>query len=232
MASFRTRLLFFLVTVACAPGILAQRAYLAPQVGMRLGGSWEDVLEQEYDVDEHVSVGVAFGIRTDETGGVEFHYSGQPTSVRVTDTLFARRDFDLDIHDFSLTGWREFGRPGQSLQPVALGFAGVTWLRSDDADDDETTFMIGGGGGIRVWTADRRLGFRLDGRVTFSFLPNSTEVACVLPGGCLFAWNDDVLIQTDLAAGVMLGLGGARKSPQGQLHRRARPVHRAALHQR
>jgi len=188
----------------------AQRVYITPQAGLRLGGSWEDVIGQQYDVNEHVSFGGAIGFWTDSTGGIELSYSGQPTSVRVTDTLYVKRDLDLSIHEFSFTGWREFGRPGATVRPVALGSAGVTWLTSDDADESETTFMIAGGGGIRIWSKDRRVGLRFDGRVFFSFLPGSTDVRCVLPGGCLFQFDDDVLIQTELAAGVMLALGSRR----------------------
>jgi len=206
------RLALALVLLA-SRAVEAQRVYLSPQVGLRLGGSWEDVINQQYDVNEHVSFGGAIGIWTDSTGGVELSYSGQPSSVRVTDTLFAKRDLDLSIHEFAFTGWREFGRRGATLQPVALGSAGVTWLTSDDADESETTFMVAAGGGIRIWSKDRRVALRFDGRVFLSFLPGSTEVQCVLPGGCLFQWNDDVLIQTELAAGVIVALGGRRPEP-------------------
>jgi hypothetical protein len=203
--------LLLVLAVLAVPAVEAQRVYITPQAGLRLGGSWEDVINQKYDVNEHLSLGGAIGIWTDSTGGIELSYSGQPTSVRVTDTLFAKRDLDLSIHEFAFTGWREFGRRGATLQPVALGSAGVTWLTSDDADESETTFMLAAGGGIRIWTKDRRVGLRFDGRVFFSFLPGSSQVQCVLPGGCLFQWNDDVLIQTELAAGVIVALGGRRR---------------------
>ena len=201
------------IALLTAPTAEAQRVYVSPQAGLRLGGSWEDVLGQQYDVNEHLSLGAAIGIWTDSTGGIELSYTGQPTSVRVTDTLYVKRDLDLSIHEFAFTGWREFGRRGATVQPVALGSAGVTWLTSDDVDESETTFMLAAGGGIRIWSRDRRVGLRFDGRVFFSFLPGSTDVRCVLPGGCLFQFDDDVLIQTELAAGVMVALGG-RRQPQ------------------
>jgi len=203
----RLLLAIALVTVHAAE---AQRVYVSPQVGLRLGGSWEDVLGQQYDVNEHLSLGGAIGIWTDSTGGIELSYAGQPTSVRATDTLLAKRDLDLSIHEFSFTGWREFGRRGATVRPVALGSAGVTWLTSDDAGESETTFMLAAGGGVRIWSRDGRVGLRFDGRVFFSFLPGSSQLQCSLPGACLFAWNDDVLIQTELAAGVIVALGGRK----------------------
>jgi hypothetical protein len=206
------RWLLLVLTLVAVPIAEAQRVYVTPQVGLRLGGSWEDVINQKYDVNEHLSLGGAIGIWTDSTGGIELSYSGQPTSVRVTDTLFAKRDLDLSIHEFAFTGWREFGPRGATVQPVALGSAGVTWLTSDDAGESETTFMLAAGGGIRIWSKDRRVGLRFDGRVFFSFLPGSSQVQCVLPGGCLFQWNDGVLIQTELAAGVIVALGGRRQA--------------------
>jgi len=199
------------VALIAANAAQAQRVYVTPQVALRLGGSWEDVIGQQYDVNEHLSLGGAIGIWTDSTGGLELSYSGQPTSVRVTDTLFAKRDLDLSIHEFAFTGWREFGRRNATVQPVALGSLGVTWLTSNDADESETTFMLAAGGGIRIWSRDRQVGLRFDGRVFFSFLPGSTNVQCVLPGGCLFQFNDEVLIQTELAAGVMVALGSRRQ---------------------
>jgi hypothetical protein len=202
--------LFLALSLVAAHAAEAQRVYVSPQVGLRLGGSWEDVLGQQYDVNDHLSLGGAIGIWTDSTGGIELSYTGQPTSVRVTDTLFVKRGLDLSIHEFAFTGWREFGRRGATVRPVALGSAGVTWLTSDDAGESETTFMLAAGGGIRIWTRDRRFGIRVDGRVFFSFLPGSSQLQCSLPGACLFAWNDDVLIQTDLAAGILVALGGRK----------------------
>ncbi|TFG50662.1 MAG: hypothetical protein E4H38_03165, partial [Gemmatimonadales bacterium] len=104
--------LLLVLAVLAVPAAEAQRVYITPQAGLRLGGSGEDVINQKYDVNEHLSLGGAIGIWTDSTGGIELSYSGQPTSVRVTDTLFAKRDLDLSIHEFAFTGWREFGRRG------------------------------------------------------------------------------------------------------------------------
>ena len=202
--------LLLAITFLAAHAAEAQRVYVSPQVGLRLGGSWEDVLGQQYDVTERLSLGGAIGIWTDSTGGIELSYTGEPTSVRVTDTLLARRNLDLSIHEFAFTGWREFGRRGATVRPVALGSAGVTWLTSDDAGESETTFMLAAGGGVRIWSRNRRVGLRFDGRVFFSFLPGSSQLQCSLPGACLFAWNDDVLIQTELAAGVIVVLGGRK----------------------
>ena len=122
----------------------------------------------------------------------------------------AKRDLDLSSHEFACTGWREFGRRNATARPVALGSAGLTWLTSDDADQSETTGVLAAGGGTRIWSRDRRVGLWFDGRVFFSFLPGSSQVQCVLRGSCLDQWNDDVLIQSELAAGVILALGSRR----------------------
>jgi hypothetical protein len=69
--------------------------------------------------------------------------------------------------------------------------------------DSEIRFTLGGGGGVKLFPASR-VGVRLNGQLSATFVYADARVAGCSPGICFFGFNADVVWQLEFSAGLIL----------------------------
>jgi hypothetical protein len=69
--------------------------------------------------------------------------------------------------------------------------------------DSEIRFTVGGGGGVKLFPAPR-VGVRLNGQVSATFVHADASVIGCSPGICLTRFDADIVWQLEFSAGLIV----------------------------
>lgn len=211
MRAFRVLPLMAVVLMVLPEAGSAQGLQLTPFIGYRLFGSLTDYTGTSVDVKDAMSYGGYATYIMQPGTGIEFGFSRQDTEARLSTPFQGVSTYDVKVNQWTLGGHREFAQRNQSVLPFLNGFLGLTHASSSDGDGSQTKFMLGGGGGVKLMNATRRVGLRLDARGYFTFAGGGGAAIGCGTGGCSVGFGSQALFQTDLTAGVVIGLGGGRR---------------------
>jgi hypothetical protein len=189
--------------IACLPAIAsAQTVEIAPVVGYRFGGGFfERVTGQEVDLDGAPSVGGVVNVRLQDGLFVEALVTHQEAGVTVPQSAFGpATHWRIAVDHYQAGGLQEFF-DRRRTRPFLTGLLGLTHYAA--AGDNEIRFTVSAGGGVKLMPVPR-FGIRLDGRVFATFVEAEGRAIACSPGICLFAFNADIIWQTEFTAGVVV----------------------------
>ena len=181
----------------------AQRTYIEPFYGWRVGGSVVDVGREtlEYDIENSSAWGFVIGRDFWPDRGLELLYSTQSTEIEARTVEGTVAPIGLRV-DHYMFGGRQTYRLPQSPRtlPFVTGYAGLTRLSSSTGDvNDGARFAIGAGTGI-TFAITPYVGLQLLARGYLTFVNESVGVAC--SGGCVVRFAGTSLVQGDFGGGL------------------------------
>ncbi len=190
-----------LAVMLCTTGSVAQAVELdlTPWAGYRFGGQFaEPVGEDDVDVEESATFGVAFDVGYAPGQAIEVFYSRQSTDVE------GAAPFDLEIEYFQVGGMATF-ESDTPFEPFAVGTVGAARLTPGPGGvEDETRFAATLGGGIR-YPLGERLALRFEIRGYFTFFDSDAALFCVSDeegATCRVRAKSSVVWQAEAQAGV------------------------------
>ena len=167
---------------------------ITPFTGYRFGGEFDDINGTTLKLSEEQTYGIIFDRQLASGDIMEFYYSRQPSSLLVTPGA----PIGIDVEYYHLGGKYPIK---SSAGAFYLGSVGLT--RFDPGVDSlgpETNFSIGLGVGMET-AADKRVGFRLEGRGFGTFIDSSGGIFCG-GGGCIVVTESQMLWQFEVNAGI------------------------------
>jgi hypothetical protein len=180
----------------------AQRTYIEPFFGWRVGGSVVDVSREtvEYDVETSSSWGFVIGNDFWPDRGLELLYSTQSTEIEARSLDGTVVPIGLRVDQYMFGGRQTYRLPEPWALPFVTGYAGLTRLSSSTGDvNDGARFAIGAGTGI-TFAFSPRVGLQLLARGYLTFVNESVAVAC--SGGCVVRFAGSSFVQGDLGGGL------------------------------
>jgi hypothetical protein len=181
----------------------AQGIEITPFGGYRFGGDFfELVTGQPVDADGAPAVGAIVDIPLGNGLQVEALFTHQNAHVTVpAGPLRPPIRASVSVDHWQGGGLQEYadGR----VRPYATGMLGLT--RYAGEGDSEIRFTVGGGGGVKLFPASK-VGVRLNGQLSATFVYADARVAGCSPGICFFNFNADIVWQLEFSAGLILKL--------------------------
>jgi hypothetical protein len=198
------RVLGAILFVACLVGHTsaahAQGIEITPFGGYRFGGDFfELVAGQPVDTDGAPAVGAIVDIPLGNGLQVEGLFTHQDATVTVQSTPVGpatRRHVSVDHWQGGALQEYSEGR----VRPFAIGTLGLT--RYAGEGDSEMRFTLGAGGGVKLFPTSR-VGVRLNGQLSATFVYVDARVASCGPGLCLFGINADIVWQPEFSTGLI-----------------------------
>ena len=180
----------------------AQKVEIAPVGGYRFGGGFfEQVTQQQVDLDGAPAVGAVVGVALHDGLFVEALVSHQEASITVPQNPFgSQRRWQIDVDHYQAGGLQEFF-DRRRTRPFLTGLLGLTRYAADG--DNEFRFTASAGGGVKLMPVPR-LGIRLDGRLFAPFVEAEGRAIACSPGICLVSINADIVWQAEFTAGVVV----------------------------
>jgi hypothetical protein len=178
--------------------VSAQAYGITPFIGYRFGGEFEDInTGTTLKLSEEQSYGIIFDREMASGDIMEFYYSRQPSSLLASGPVTPGALIDIDVEYFHLGGKYPMK---SNVGAFYLGSVGLTRF-SPGVDNlgPETKFSLGLGVGMET-SADKRVGFRLEGRAFGTFIDSSGGIFC--SGGCIVVTESQVLWQFEINAGI------------------------------
>ena len=172
---------------------------LAPFVGYRFGGNFEDATTGENaDIKESVAYGLAFDVEYAPDRMVEVYYSRQTTEIQDTSP-----SVDLDVEYYQIGGVAEYTQ--DEYTPYLVGTIGAARFSPDGGLDSETRFAATLGGGVK-WFINDNLALKFEARGFVSIFDSDADVFCVSSGGavCRFRVSGSVVWQLEANAGIAI----------------------------
>ena len=168
-----------LCVVASAPSLAAEFE-IAPFAGYRAGGAFRDTsIDQNRDIDENASFGVALNLRRDGESQWELTYSRQDTRIAALAGASVPESLDLRVDYLQLGGtyfFSETSHPG--FDPYVVGGLGITRFTPARATlNDRIEPSINVGIGMRV-PVSQRVALRIEGRAYVTVLESSGSIFC------------------------------------------------------
>ena len=153
---------------------------IAPVGGYRFGGGFfEQVTQQQVDLDGAPAVGAVVGVALHDGLFVEALVSHQEASITVPQNPFgSQRRWQIDVDHYQAGGLQEFF-DRRRTRPFLTGLLGLTRYAADG--DNEFRFTASAGGGVKLMPVPR-LGIRLDGRVFATFVEAEGRAIACSPG--------------------------------------------------
>jgi opacity protein-like surface antigen len=180
---------------------------IAPFVGYRAGGSFEDdETEEEYDLENDNSFGFVLNWPAESYTEWEIYYSQQSTAIKTGDLLQSTRLIDVDIQNLQLGGTYLF-ESSKNVQPyfgATVGIARFDPQGSGTSSDEFFSFSVGGG--TKFWPT-RRVGLRIDGRFIGTVIDSDSDIFCQSGpegSGCIIRNRGEMLWQFEAQAGVVV----------------------------
>ena len=179
----------------------AQQWELAPYIGWRFGGDFDDSeTDAEYDIDDSTSYGFIVSWTQDYQRQIEVLYSYQSTEIDSGGRFVGDPVLDLDIHYFHIGG---IFAPGASKKwrPFVSGGVGFTHLDPDRSGlDTETNLSLSLGVGVKAFFSEH-VGARLEARGYLTVLDSDTRLFC--SGGCAVQVEASGFQQGELVLGLI-----------------------------
>ena len=191
-------ILIALVSLCLLPAS-AQGFGITPFTGYRFGGEFEDInTGTELKLSEEQTYGIIFDRKMASGDIMEFYYSKQPSSLLASGAVTPGALFDIDVEYYHLGGKYPMKSNAGAFY---LGSVGLTRFSPGINDlGPETKFSIGLGVGMET-AADKRIGFRLEGRGFGTFVDSSGGIFCG-GGGCIVVTESQMLWQFEVNAGI------------------------------
>ena len=153
---------------------------IAPFAGYRAGGAFRDTsINQNRDIDENASFGIALDLRRDGESQWELTYSRQDTRIAALAGATVPEALDLRVDYLQLGGTYFFSETDhQGFDPYVVGGLGVTRFTPARAGlNDRTEPSINVGIGMRV-PVSKRIALRIEGRAYVTVLESSGSIFC------------------------------------------------------
>ena len=191
-------ILIALVSLCLLPAS-AQGFGITPFTGYRFGGEFEDInTGTELKLSEEQTYGIIFDRKMASGDIMEFYYSKQPSSLLASGAVTPGALFDIDVEYYHLGGKYPMKSNAGAFY---LGSVGLTRFSPGINDlGPETKFSIGLGVGMET-AADKRIGFRLEGRGFGTFVDSNGGIFCG-GGGCIVVSESQMLWQFEVNAGI------------------------------
>jgi hypothetical protein len=180
-----------------------QAVEIAPFIGHRFGGSFEDSINSVgFEVADAASYGLLLDFDLEPNKQIEIYMSRQNTQLSNGDPLFTPNPlFDLTIDYYHIGGLYMLPE-GDRVRPFVMGSFGLTRMAPKPSNlSVENRFSLSIGGGAKIFFT-RNLGMRFDVRGIYTALDSSTEVFC--SGGCTIKLTSSGFVQTDISAALMM----------------------------
>ncbi|NJN51615.1 MAG: porin family protein, partial [Gammaproteobacteria bacterium] len=167
---------------------------LAPVVGYRFGGSFDDgSLDEDPDVGSTIDLddGESFGMLLEFPSGPttqwQIFYSRQATQIKADATAPVPGTFDVDIEYLHLAGSYVMAGEGRVRPFIGVGFGATRMSPAGDYGDElEPSLLLMGGLKYRI---NERLGVRLDLRAISTLTDADSAIFC--SGGCIATYESD-----------------------------------------
>jgi hypothetical protein len=197
-------LLAVTMILGLVPGLLpaAQAVEIAPFIGQRFGGSFEDgATLSRLDVADTTSRGLQLDFDTEPNKQIEVFLSRQNTSLTAAGTFTGNPLFNLTI-DYYHIGGLYILPESDILQPFVSGSLGLTRMTPEGAGlSAEDRFSLSLGGGTKVFLT-RYLGLRFDARAIYTALNADTAIFC--SGGCNIKVVSNGFVQGEVGMALLL----------------------------
>ena len=193
------------------PAAAQVQAEIGPFVGYRFGGSLGDNANTSYDIGSTVSYGGTVSLDLRRDLGVAFLWSHQGSELALRDVL-EPGPFTVSVDHWMVGPWKAFGRPAAQFRPFATFLLGVSQFSTSIAEgESRARFALAGGLGLKFFPQPR-IGLTLEGRSFFSFTDGGTNLFCSATlNACPLQFKSDLLVQGEIAAGVIVVLGPLRR---------------------
>lgn len=183
MSGHRTmRMILLSLAALAAPTSLVHATdfEITPLVGYRFGGKLHDAsLDQDRDIQEHSSFGLALDLLKTPDTQWELTYSRQNTSIEPLSGAAAPGSVDLTVDYVQFGGTYFFSENGhEGADPYVVGGLGVTHFNPSGAGlDDRYEPSLNVGLGLRVPLTPRVL-LRFEGRGYVTFVDTKGSIFC------------------------------------------------------
>jgi hypothetical protein len=187
--------------LGCASTLYAQGIEITPFGGYRFGGDFfELVTGQPVDADGAPAVGAIVDIPLGNGLQVEGLFTHQDTRVSVpAGPLGPPLLWRISVDHWQGGALQEYAEG--RVRPFATGMLGLTRYAGDG--DSEIRFTLGAGGGVKLFPVPR-IGVRLNGQISATFVYADARVVACSPGICFFGFNADIVWQMEFSAGLIL----------------------------
>jgi len=187
------------LTSLCLLPASAQAYGITPFTGYRFGGEFEDIdTGTTLKLSEEQTYGIIFDRKMASGDIMEFYYSRQPSSLLASGPVTPGALIDIDVEYYHLGGKYPMKSNAGAFY---VGSVGLTRFGPGvDGLGPETKFSIGLGVGMET-DADKRIGFRLEGRGFGTFIDSSGGIFCG-GGGCIVVTESQMLWQFEINAGI------------------------------
>ena len=204
MTTSRSRLTGAILLIACcgdASSLYAQGIEITPFGGYRFGGDFFELITgQPVDTDGAPAIGAIVDVPLGNGLQVEGLFTHQDAHVSVPSGPFAPPfRARISVDHFQGGALQEYAE-GRA-RPFATGMLGLT--RYAGEGDSEIRFTLGAGGGVKLFPAPR-IGVRLNGQVSATFVYADARVVGCSPGICFVGLNADIVWQVEFTAGLIL----------------------------
>lgn len=180
---------------------------ITPFIGYGIGGEFEDDdSETTLELDEAGSYGLIFNWPSKGNTEWEVYLGRQPTEIDVVGAIPSQASFDIDVDYVQLGGTYLF--EGNQAIPFFVATIGASRFDPrESGPDTETYFAFSAGGGVKL-LPNKRIGFRLEGRLFGTLVDSGTNIFCQGGAGatCSFQTSGTVLWQWQLSAGLIIRL--------------------------
>ena len=192
-------LVFTALGSLCLLPASAQAYGITPFTGYRFGGEFEDInTGTTLKLSEEQTYGIIFDRKMASGDIMEFYYSRQPSSLLASGPVTPGALIDIDVEYYHLGGKYPMKSNAGAFY---VGSVGLTRFSPGiDGLGPETKFSIGLGVGMET-AADKRIGFRLEGRGFGTFVDSSGGIFCG-GGGCIVVTESQMLWQFEINAGI------------------------------
>ena len=195
MRPSRSRLVGAITVVAwCAShsAVSAQSVEITPFGGYRFGGDFfELVTGRPVDSDGAPAVGAIVDIPVGDGLQIEALFTHQDAHVSVASGPFGPPTrWRISVDHWEGGALQEYA--AGSVRPFATGMLGLT--RYAGEGDSEMRFTLGAGGGVKLFPT-AKVGVRLNGQVSATFVHFDANVLACSPGVCFVGLDSDIVWQ-------------------------------------
>jgi hypothetical protein len=174
---------------------------IAPFMGQRMGGSFEDAnTGATFELTDSSNYGLMLDFDINHQQQYEVYVSRQDTRLTTSGTFTGDPLFDLTIDYYHIGG--VYMIEGETVRPFVSGSLGLTRMDPKGSDlNTENHFSLALGTGIKFYFT-QNFGLRFDARIIYTALSSDTAIFC--SGGCAVMVNSSGFTQTELGGALML----------------------------
>ena len=194
--------LILLLTLVPAVSSDARAVEVAPFIGHRYGGSFQDANTLSgFELADANSFGLLLDFDTEPDKQIEVFLSRQDTQLTTAGTFTGNPLFNLSIDYYHIGGL--YLLPAEGLMhPFVSGTMGLTRMVPKRADlTTENRLSLSLGGGAKFYFS-RSVGVRFDVRAIYTMLNADTAVFC--SGGCTIMVRGNGFVQMEAGAALLM----------------------------